>query len=93
MSYAAKHGLLRIFPRRTKATPIDRLARVGMPPLQNNLLDPLPSRDDVREIHGSVFRTDDIVRTTEILEAWSKIYPEAEVKLGGRVQPQLIERQ
>ena len=65
--------LLRVFPRRTKATPIDELAVVGEP----GLFPP-----DVDEVHISVTFTWDIERGHQLKEAWERIYP-GRVKIGG----------
>lgn len=62
--------MLRVFPRRTKATPADELARFGPPDLF----------DEADEIHVSVTFTYDRRRAEELARAWE---PVGLVKLGG----------
>lgn len=64
--------IARVFPRRTKATPIDDLAFVGQPPL---LFPP-----EVDEVHVSVTFTWDIPLAEKLAYQWEKIAP---VKIGG----------
>jgi hypothetical protein len=64
--------VLRVFPRRTKATPIDELAFVGEPWLF------LPEAD---EVHVSCTFTWDCNEARRLAKAWSRHYPI--VKLGG----------
>ena len=62
--------LIRVFPRRTKATPVDALARCGPPDLL----------DTADEVHVSVTFTDDKRRAERLAELWSRIAP---TKIGG----------
>lgn len=62
--------LIRVFPRRTKATPVDDLARFGLPDLL----------DAADEVHVSVTFTDDKSAGERLAEAWSRVAP---TKLGG----------
>jgi hypothetical protein len=59
--------LARVFPRRTKATPDDEYAFVGLPP------DKLP--EDITEIAISVAFSYDIGEAERLYERWSKIAP------------------
>lgn len=63
--------IIRVFPRRTKATPRDDLAFVGQPPLE------LPAGDEVRI---SVAFTWDKPLAENLAASWSQYYP---VRLGG----------
>jgi len=63
--------ILRVFPRRTAATPDDDLVRVGFPDL-------FPPECD--EIHVSVTFTYDLPKAERVAEAWRHIAP---VKVGG----------
>lgn len=63
---------LRVFPRRTKWTPVDDLAFVGDPPL---------FRPDVDAVHVSCTFTWDLPEARRLREAWAQFYPR--VKLGG----------
>ena len=63
--------ILRVFPRRTAATPDDDLVRIGYPDL-------FPPECD--EIHVSVTFTYDLPKAEKMAEAWSHIAP---VKIGG----------
>lgn len=65
--------LIRVFPRRTKATPRDALAYVGMPDLADLMV-------EADEIHVSVTFTYDRAIAERIAEAWRHVAP---VKLGG----------
>ena len=67
--------ILRVFPRRTKATPDDQLAYTGPPDLFAGSL-------DVDEIHVSVAFTHDKPRAEWLAEAWEKSGI-ARVKIGG----------
>jgi len=69
--------ILRVFPRKTNATPVDDLSVVGEPPA---LLEP---REDVSEIHVSVAFTFDIDRACDLAELWTKKYPGVPVLVGG----------
>jgi len=62
--------LIRVFPRRTKATPDDDLARVGLPTMF----------DEADEIHVSVSFTWDIPLAERLAKEWQSIAP---VKIGG----------
>lgn len=62
--------LIRVFPRRTKATPTDALARFGPPDLF----------DEADEVHVSVTFKDDKPRAERLAEQWSRIAP---TKVGG----------
>lgn len=64
--------ILRVFPRRNKATPDDEYATTENPGLF------LP--EEVSEVHVSVAFTYDMDKAYELAEAWSKYYP---VKIGG----------
>lgn len=67
-------NILRIFPRRTKATPSDRLVVINKTP---DLFPP----DGIDEIHVSVAFTYDKSRGEQLADAWSMLgYP---VKIGG----------
>lgn len=62
--------LIRVFPRRTKATPNDDLARFGLPDLF----------DEADEVHVSVTFTYDRAIAEQLAEAWRPVAP---VKIGG----------
>lgn len=62
--------LMRVFPRRTKATPTDSLVRFGPPDLF----------DEADEVHVSVTFTWDKPRAEQLAEQWGRIAP---VKIGG----------
>ena len=64
--------ILRVFPRRTKATPDDDYVRIGYPDLF------VP--EDISEIHISVTFTWDLKEAEQLAEAWSKY---GNVKIGG----------
>lgn len=68
-------NILRVFPRRTKATPTDALAFVGPPPLW------VPA--DAGEIHVSCTFTWDRPRAEKLANAWAFACPGAEVRVGG----------
>lgn len=61
--------ILRVFPRRTKATPDDELAFVGDPPLFR------PAADDVDEVHVSCTFTWDAGEAKRLACAWLAYYP------------------
>ncbi len=63
--------LIRIFPRRTKATPTDELAIVNRPP---------GFFDEADEVHVSVAFTWDIPRAEKLAKMWEPVAP---VKVGG----------
>jgi hypothetical protein len=62
---------MRVFPRRTRATPDDALVAVCRPP---GLF------DEADEVHVSVTFTDDIPAAEKLAESWSYVAP---VKIGG----------
>jgi hypothetical protein len=64
--------IARVFPRRTKATPTDELAFVGMPP---TMFPP-----EVDEVHVSVAFTWDIPKAEKMAYQWEQIAP---VRIGG----------
>ena len=63
--------IIRVFPRKTNATPIDDLVRVGTPP---NLF------DEADEIHVSVTFTWDLPVAEKLAKAWAPVAP---VRIGG----------
>lgn len=63
--------ILRVFPRRTRATPNDKLVEFGFPGFF------IPKVD---EVHISVVFTYDLARAEKLAKAWSKIAP---TKMGG----------
>lgn len=65
-------NIIRVFPRRTQMTPVDRYAFVGDPPM---------IRPDADEVHVSVAFTWDIEKAERLVKAWGQYYPV--VKLGG----------
>lgn len=67
--------ILRVFPRRTKATPTDALAFVGDPPLP-------PFRPPADEVHVSVTFAPDVAEGERLARAWERHYP-GRVKMGG----------
>lgn len=70
---ADTHRLIRVFPRRTKATPDDALAYVGPPDLY-------AEHADADEVHISVAFTQDKPIAERLAEEWRRIAP---VKVGG----------
>jgi hypothetical protein len=64
--------VIRVFPRETKATPVDELVYIGDPPL---------IRPDVSEVHVSCTFTWDKREAERLAGAWSQYYDN--VKLGG----------
>ena len=62
--------LIRVFPRRTKATPTDALVRVGPPDML----------DEADEVHVSVTFTADKAKAERLAEQWSRV---AKTKIGG----------
>jgi hypothetical protein len=64
--------IIRVFPRSTKATPVDPLAFVGHPPLL---------RPEADEVHISVTFTWDLPRARKLVKSWGALYPI--VKIGG----------
>jgi hypothetical protein len=65
--------IVRVFPRRTKATPVDALARCGPPTLLDRI-------DPIDEVHVSVTFTDDKPRAEQLAEDWATVAP---TKIGG----------
>jgi len=76
-------SVIRVFPRRTKATPDDDRAFVGLPPLPG--LRPAP--ETVNAIHISVTFTWDLPRARRLREEWKAAYPQIPVLLGGPANP------
>lgn len=68
-------NILRVFPRRTKATPTDALAFVGEPPLP-------PFLPEAEEVHVSVTFTWDVEEGYRLQQAWEQCYP-GRVRIGG----------
>lgn len=66
--------LLRVFPRKTKATPDDALVRFGPP-------DMLEFGEGADEVHVSVTFTDDKPKAEALAEAWQAV--DLPVKIGG----------
>jgi len=64
--------IVRVFPRRTKATPTDEYAFVGDPPL---------FRPDADEVHVSCTFTWDIPEAHRLAKAWAQYY--STVRIGG----------
>lgn len=71
--------ILRVFPRRTKATPTDELAFVGGPP--QDLYRPDPR--GVSEVHISVAFTQDKTESLRLSDLWARAYPTARIVHGG----------
>lgn len=74
------NNIIRVFPRKTKATPDDELVRFDEP----GFFEP----DNLSEIHISVAFTYDLKKSEELYFAWNQVYPGL-VKMGG---PALNER-
>lgn len=70
--------LIRVFPRRTKATPDDDLAYFDDPGRGRSALPDLFAEAD--EVHVSVTFTADRLRAERLAEAWERVAP---VKVGG----------
>lgn len=66
--------ILRVFPRRTSATPDDEYVRIGPP-------DMLPLPADVEAVHISVTFTWDVSEALLLHKAWREVHPK--VLLGG----------
>jgi len=66
--------IIRVFPRRTKATPTDDYAFIGDPPMSMIRL-------EADEIHVSATFTWDVETARRLADAWAQYYPI--VKLGG----------
>lgn len=71
--------IIRVFPRRTKATPDDPMAFVGPPPLDCFR----PPASEVDRIDVSVTFTWDIVRGKNLLREWGQYYRRVPVMIGG----------
>jgi len=71
--------IVRVFPRRTKATPVDDLAFIGEPPLPG--IRP-PAKGDMA-IHISVAFTWDLPLAWRLRDEWQAAYPCAKVLVGG----------
>ena len=69
---ASPVSILRVFPRRTKATPDDQMAFVGDPPLL---------RPPADEVHVSCTFTWDMLKAERLQREWARYYPV--VRLGG----------
>jgi len=83
-------NIIRVFPRRTNATPNDSLAFVGLPPPDTtkykqltleNYNSPAPDWRNCKEVHVSVAFTFDIPKPEQLAEGWHKAG--FTVKLGG----------
>lgn len=68
----SRNSLVRVFPRKTKWTPIDELAFVGDPPLM---------RPEAKAVHVSATFTWDVAEARRLAGAWSQHYQD--VRLGG----------
>lgn len=66
--------LVRVFPRRTRATPIDDAAFVGEPPM---------FLDGVSEVHVSCAFTWDKAKAQRLAKTWQFRFPHATVRVGG----------
>ena len=66
--------IIRVFPRRTKATPVDGMAFVGEPPLSE-------FRPPADEVHVSVTFTWDLKGAEELARSWGRFYQK--VRVGG----------
>jgi len=73
------NGIIRVFPRRTAATPRDAWAFVGPPPLPGLC----PPRRDVRGIHISVTFTWDLPAAIALGRDWQGAYAGRRLMLGG----------
>ncbi len=69
-------GLIRVFPRRTCATPTDDRAFVGDPPM-------FLEAADVGEVHVSCAFTWDLPRAERLARSWAWTFPGAKVRTGG----------
>lgn len=67
--------IIRVFPRRTNATPVDPYVYVGDPRLF------IPPREKIKEVHVSVTFSWDRREGERLARAWSAFYDE--VKIGG----------
>lgn len=73
-------SIIRVFPRRTKATPDDAWAFVGIPPLW---VTGSAMADAVSEVHVSCTFTWDLPEARRLVDAWQFAMPRADVRLGG----------
>lgn len=64
--------IARVFPRRTTATPTDKYAFIGAPPID--------TPEDITEVHISVAFTYDIPKVENLIRLWQRIAP---VRIGG----------
>lgn len=69
-----KDQIIRVFPRKTTATPIDDMVRFDEP----GLFEP----ENVDEVHVSVAFTYDLPKAEKLLKAWEKRFP-GKCKIGG----------
>lgn len=82
------HDIIRVFPRKTRATPNDSLAFTGLPPIKNTELyrqlvldNGSPDWRNAKEVHISVAFSNDIPKAELLAEGWHKAgFP---VKMGG----------
>jgi hypothetical protein len=65
--FGGKLKIIRVFPRRTKATPTDDLVRINCYP---GLF------DEADEVHISVTWTWDLPRAEQLAKAWTPVAPE-----------------
>lgn len=65
--------IARVFPRRTKASPVDDLAFFGPPPFKQLL-------PEIHEVHVSIAFTWDIAKAEKLARQWESVAP---VKIGG----------
>jgi len=72
--------ILRIFPRKTNATPMDEMVRIGTGPELFDL-------DEIDEIHISVTFTWDAPFGNYLFREWSGFYPKKTVLIGGPAYP------
>lgn len=81
-STASSHRLIRVFPRKTKATPRDVLARFDAPKSkrERRRIGTPDLFDDADEVHVSVTFTWDKPRAEQLAAQWSTVAP---VKIGG----------
>lgn len=68
--------ILRVFPRRTNATPDDKYVKIGFP----DPFDPLFGLSDVEKVHVSISFSWDIEKGLRIADAWNKI---VKTEIGG----------
>jgi hypothetical protein len=65
--------MIRVFPRKTKWTPVDDLSFIGDPPIIG--------RPDVQPVHVSCAFSWDMLEAERLYHSWSRFYPD--VRLGG----------